>query len=180
MQKSQSALKAIFVSFNFKQFWGLLVEFEEFYSNFSVSKGRDFLCSKSRFFQFQGPQSIGKPNVSAKNQCKFKAICVSFNLKQFLSEDFHLYFIFKLKATCVSFNLKQFWGQLVEFEEFYSNFSVSNLRNFWQYKGWFSQFQGLKIKVNQMLAPKNSLHPKLHELASIWNIFQVNWSNLKY
>ena len=43
----------------------------------------------------------------------------------------------KFIATCSSFNLRYLSGQLINIEEFYSNFSDSNLRNFRQWKSWF-------------------------------------------
>ena len=61
-------------------------------------------CTKSvpgdknyNFFQFQGQKIILKPDVSTKNHPD-------------------------IVATCVSYDLRHFSGQLVKFEEFYSNF----------------------------------------------------------
>ena len=51
--------------------------------------------------------------------------------KNILNPDFGPQKQPKCKATCVSFNLRHFGGQMVEFEEIYSNFSESHLRNFW-------------------------------------------------
>ena len=72
--------------------------------DFSKANSRHFWWLKKLcFLRFKGQKIILKPPVSPNNWSK-------------------------ITATCVCYNFRHFSAQLVIFEEFYSNFSDSNLR----------------------------------------------------
>ena len=89
---------------------------------------------KMWFFWFSGLKIVLKPIISDKNQPKFI-------------------------ASCISFNLRHFSGQLIKIEEFYSNFSDSKFWNLRQWKSWFFLVTGAKN-----LSAKNSPHSSMSEL----------------
>ena len=70
----------------------------------------------------------------------------------------------RFTATCVSFNLRHFSCQLINFEEFYSNFSDSNS------KLWFFQI----LEFSKILSWS---HKNCYEIFQTWPIYLKNISN---